>query len=225
MLVPTPTFGVEPRSTDTHNDSNNPVKIDTMNIFKGSGHIEEKINDRKFRISPFSFFQTNSLQLERFINKIISTASLNPDSTVWDLYCGTGSITLPAARHARIAHGFELSQASIDDAIANAGLNGINNASFKAIDLHSRDGLAKLASAGTPDVVILDPPRAGMHKYLVAFLLELQAPEIIYVSCNPATQARDCAILTDNYIIESIQPVDMFPQTYHVESIARLVRR
>lgn len=119
----------------------------------------------------------------------------------------------------------ELSAGSIEDARANAERNGISNVQFFAEDLHKPAALAVLQSLPAPDVIIIDPPRAGVHTTLLAHILEVAPPRLVYVSCNPATQARDCAILAEKYDVVKVQPVDMFPHTYHVESIAQLVRR
>jgi 23S rRNA (uracil1939-C5)-methyltransferase len=202
-------------------------------VLYGPGTITESVAGNAFTISPFSFFQTNSLQAERLYEHALDAAALTGGEIVWDLYCGAGTITLAAARRSRHALGIELNAVAIDDARANAARNGIDNVEFIAGDL--KDVLVELraAEAGAdvphhlirPDVVITDPPRAGMHEDVVRRLLELAPARIAYVSCNPTTQARDFAILADAYRVEYVQPVDMFPQTYHVETVARLVRR
>ncbi len=207
------------------NNKVTPVAVGTIVFSKGPGFITEDILGISYQISPFSFFQTNSYQLDRFIGKIIEIADIKPNDIVWDLYCGTGSITLPAAKKAKHIYGLELSETAISDARKNAKLNNLANVEFFCEDLH-RDHIPALLNSLPPaDVLIIDPPRAGMHKNLVAHLLELAPKRIVYVSCNPATQARDCEILSDKYIIERIVPCDMFPQTYHIESIALLERR
>lgn len=203
----------------------------------GPGTITEEVAGNRFTISPFSFFQTNSLQAERLYSEALSAAAITSDETIWDLYCGAGTITLAAARGASMAVGIELNEGSILDARANAIRNAIDNVMFVAGDLKdtlNRDRQAQALPADqpsehpllpAPDVVIVDPPRAGMHEDVVRRLLELAPRRIIYVSCNPTTQARDCAILSEAYDIEYVQPVDMFPQTYHVETVAKLQRR
>jgi 23S rRNA (uracil1939-C5)-methyltransferase len=150
---------------------------------------------------------------------------LNSEATVWDLYCGTGSISLPAALKSKHVTGMELSQSSINDAKLNAELNHIPNANFYCADLHKKETIEFLKSLPKPDVIILDPPRAGVHSVLLQHLLELAVPRIVYVSCNPATQARDCAILAEQYSVTHLQPIDMFPHTTHVECVARLEKR
>ncbi len=204
------------------NDSLSPVATGKINKVTGNDYLKENILDVTFKISPFSFFQTNSLQLNQFIGKIIDTAELKKNMTVWDLYCGTGSITLPAAGRVNKIYGFELVESSILDAKANAAYNQINNVEFHSEDLHAKDISEKLKQFTKPDLIFIDPPRAGMHKNLIKLLKTLRCPKIVYVSCNPATQARDCAELSEIYDVQSLQPVDMFPHTYHVENIAML---
>lgn len=209
----------------TLNNSRSPVPNHKPEIIKGNGYITEDILGIKFRISPFSFFQTNSGQLNKFIGKILETANLSKADTVWDLYCGTGSISLPAAKNCKEVYGIELVESSVNDAKENAKLNKIDNAVFFTMDLHSEETPDLLKNLPKPDKILIDPPRAGMHKNLIAHIILSGAEEIIYVSCNPATQARDCKLMEDYYFVESIQPVDMFPHTYHIESIAKLVRK
>jgi len=190
-------------------------------ILHGPGTITERIADNDFTISPFSFFQTNTLQGERLYSEALDAAELKGSEVVWDLYCGAGTITLAAARRSGSALGIELNEGAVADARANAERNGVGNVEFIAGDL--KDVVA--SDLPRPDVVITDPPRAGMHEDVVRRLLDLAPERIAYVSCNPTTQARDCAILAEKYDVEYVQPVDMFPQTYHVETVARLTRR
>ena len=204
------------------NDSLSPVATGEIATIAGEEYLKEMILDVAFKISPFSFFQTNSLQLNKFIKKIIETAGLNEEMTVWDLYCGTGSITLPAARKVKKIYGFEMVESSIADAKSNAEFNQIDNAEFHCEDLHAKDIAGTLSKFEKPDLIFIDPPRAGMHNNLINLLRTVECPEIVYVSCNPATQARDCAVLAEKYKVKSLQPVDMFPHTYHVENIALL---
>lgn len=207
------------------NDTVSPVAVGYLKLLKGEEIIIEKILGVDFQISPFSFFQTNSRQLDPFVGKIIEFSDLAPGETLWDLYCGAGSITLPASRAVSRAFGVELSESSIADARLNAQRNSITNAEFHRADLHDKQMPELLRSLPAPDVVIIDPPRAGMHENLTRTLLEAAPPRITYVSCNPATQARDCAILAEKYDVGKVMPVDMFPQTHHVESIAQLFRK
>ncbi len=207
------------------NNSLSPVAVGDLSIIKGEGFITERIMNLDFRISPFSFFQTNSGQLNRFIEKILEFAALESEQIIWDLYCGTGSISLPAATRCKGVIGIELVQSSIDDAQKNAILNGIENVQFFCQDLHSKEISELLFSLPKPDTIIVDPPRAGIHFNLINHLLKIRAKRLVYVSCNPATQARDVRLLSDAYELVKIQPVDMFPQTYHIESVALLKLR
>ena len=206
------------------NRSRSPVARGEICLMKGEEYLYEKILEIKYRISPFSFFQTNSHQLNKFIGKILEIADLQANQIVWDLYCGAGSITLPAAKYVGNIYGFELVQDSVIDAKFNAKLNKIENTTFQQLDLHSKSIMNEFIKYPNPDVVILDPPRAGMHQNLVASLMQLEPKEIVYVSCNPATQARDLNIMKEKYRIVSCQPVDMFPQTYHIENIVKLMK-
>jgi 23S rRNA (uracil1939-C5)-methyltransferase len=207
-------------------------------VLHGSGRITEELLGIRFEVSPFSFFQTNSAQAEQLFSTALQFAGLSKSVIAWDLYCGAGSITLPAARQAKHVVGIELSESSIADARRNALLNGITNVAFYAEDMYKAATTQLLLTLPQPDVVIVDPPRAGMHAEVVQMLRRVAPPVIVYVSCNPATQARDCALLaakspaelsasehsSARYIVEQVQPVDMFPHTYHIESVARLVR-
>lgn len=206
------------------NSGPSPVAIESQRLVLGRDYLLDKILGVDFKVSPFSFFQTNRIQLNNFVCKILEAAELNEDMTVWDLYCGTGSIALPAAKKVGKVYGVELVESSINDAKANALMNGIDNANFQVADLHAKDTPELLDKLPEPELIFIDPPRAGMHKNLVAHLLEINAPKLIYVSCNPSTQARDCELLKEGYKVVSVQPVDMFPQTYHIESIAVLER-
>lgn len=191
----------------------------------GSGTITEEILGVRFTISPFSFFQTNTAQAEKLFTIALDYADIQPNHIVWDLYCGAGSITLCAAQRARRVIGIEVVESSVADARSNADNNDIANVDFYLEDMHKTAAQTLLSELPSPDVVIVDPPRAGLHPDVVQKLLQIHAPTLIYVSCNPATQARDCALLAEKYAIEKVKPVDMFPQTYHIESVARLVRR
>jgi len=208
----------------TH-DGKSQVATGSIQQQVGTGYLEESSHGVTYRISPFSFFQTNTDQLPQLVGETMKAAGITADDVVWDLYCGTGTLTLPAARLAKYVVGAELAQSSIDDAKANAERNGISNIELHAIDLHVSKALDVLATFPTPDVILVDPPRAGMHPMLVEHLRSVRAPKLVYVSCNPATQARDCAALSDVYDVVHVTPVDMFPQTYHVESVALLTAR
>ncbi len=207
------------------NNSSSPVAFGEIVFDSGDGFIIENIFDLFFKISPYSFFQTNSYQLNNFIEKILELAELAPEKIVWDFYCGVGSITLPVAQKVSKVYGFELSESAIIDAQINSEMNNIKNAEFHKVNLYSKKILTYLDSFPKPDVLILDPPRSGLNKHTINAIAQILPERIVYVSCNPATQARDCSMLIENYNVELIRPVDMFPQTYHIESIALLHRK
>ncbi len=206
-------------------DSWSPVAVGEVCHQFGPGVLIEETHGVEFSISPFSFFQTNSHQLPKLVSLAMEAAQIVDTDCVWDLYCGTGTLTLPAAKLAKTVIGVELAESSVIDARNNATLNGIANSTFHAVDLHSKKAIDFLKSLPRPDMVIIDPPRSGMHTQVVEHLLELSPTRISYVSCNPATQARDCLLLAEKYIVEYVAPIDMFPQTHHVESVARLTLR
>ncbi|MBK6619608.1 MAG: 23S rRNA (uracil(1939)-C(5))-methyltransferase RlmD [Saprospirales bacterium] len=196
-----------------------------METYAGKGFIEEQIGHVRFRIGPKSFFQTNSRQGERLYSIAAGFAGLDGSQNVYDLYTGVGSIALYLARDCRRVTGIEEIAAAIEDARENARLNQIDNCDFYAGDV--KDILTEefAEKHGKPDVVVTDPPRAGMHPDVVRLFLRLEAPKIVYVSCNPATQARDLHLLDEKYRVEKLQPVDMFPHTQHIEAVALLVKR
>ncbi len=191
----------------------------------GNGYIIEKLEDFQFKISPKSFFQTNTRQAEKLYQITREFAELNGTQTLYDLYCGTGSIGIFCSKDAKKIVGVELIEDAIKDAEENAALNNIKHSFFTAGDVITICNDDFFATHGKPDVVITDPPRAGMHEKLVKKLLEIAAPLIVYVSCNPATQARDLALLDEKYVITKIQPVDMFPHTHHIENVVQLKLR
>ncbi|MDQ3099973.1 MAG: 23S rRNA (uracil(1939)-C(5))-methyltransferase RlmD [Bacteroidota bacterium] len=214
----------------------NPKKNDTIwdleiNGFHGRDHIIQEIPDGlegaplKFRIGPKTFFQTNPEQAVNMFRLIRDLAEIDENDLVYDLYCGAGSISLFLAPHARLVIGAEIVPEAIDDAKLNAALNNITNIHFEAGDLKDLLDQDFIARNGTPDVLITDPPRSGMHEDVVMRILEMAPKRIVYVSCNPATQARDLALMKEAYSITVVQPVDMFPHTYHVENLVRLDRR
>ena len=194
-------------------------------VYFGKGYAEEKLEDFTFKIGPKSFFQTNTSQGEALYQVTREFAGLTGTEIVYDLYCGTGSIGIFVSRQAGKVVGIELIKEAIDDAKENAARNGVNNAQFFAGDVVDICNDAFFAQHGQPDVIITDPPRAGMHEKLVNKLLEIAAPRIVYVSCNPATQARDLALLDQLYAVKKIQPVDMFPHTHHIENVVLLEKR
>lgn len=191
-------------------------------VYHGKGHIIEKLEEFQFKISPKSFFQTNSRQAEQLYRITRDFAGLDGTQTVYDLYCGTGSIGIFVSKLAKQIIGVEVIAEAIEDAKENAALNGLQHASFYAGDVIDICDDAFFAAHGRPDVIITDPPRAGMHEKLVSKLLDIAAPVIVYVSCNPATQARDLNLLSEKYSVERIQPVDMFPHTLHIENVVQL---
>jgi len=191
-------------------------------IYTGKGYIIEKLEDFQFKISPKSFFQTNTKQAEKLYQVTRDFAELNGTQTVYDLYCGTGSIGIFVSKQAAKVVGVEVVADAIEDAKENAALNGLTQTAFFAGDVIDICDDAFFAAHGRPDVVITDPPRAGMHEKLVRKLLDIAAPLIVYVSCNPATQARDLALLDEKYEVTKIQPVDMFPHTLHIENVVQL---
>ena len=196
-----------------------------MHTYSGKGYIEEQLGHVRFRIGPKSFFQTNSRQGKRLYDVAAQFAGLDGSQNVYDLYTGVGSIALYLAKDAGQVTGIEELAAAIDDARENAKLNGIENCTFYAGDVKDILTTEFAQKHGKPDVVITDPPRAGMHADVVKLFLQLEAPKIVYVSCNPATQARDLNLLDAQYRVEKLQPVDMFPHTQHIESVALLVKR
>jgi 23S rRNA (uracil1939-C5)-methyltransferase len=211
----------------------NPKKNDTIydlqpQVYSGKGYIIEELNTGEgvkplqFKVGPKSFFQTNTRQGERLYQVTRDFAGLTGNETVYDLYCGTGSIGLFVSNKAKKVIGVETVQEAVDDARENAALNHIQHAQFFAGDVIDVCNDAFFQQHGAPDVVITDPPRAGMHEKLVRKILETAAPVVVYVSCNPATQARDLNLLDERYEVTHIQPVDMFPQTHHIENVVRL---
>lgn len=194
-------------------------------VYHGKGYVTEKLGDYSFIISPKSFFQTNTRQAQKLYDVAREFAGLTGKETVYDLYCGTGSIGIYLSRNAARIIGVEVVADAIEDARKNAALNGITHAEFFAGDVIKICNDEFFSRHGKPDVVITDPPRAGMHEKLVNKLLEMEAPRIVYVSCNTATQARDIALLSEKYRVVKAQPVDMFPHTHHIECVALLVLR
>ena len=194
----------------------------------GKGFAMEKLStgtadkDFEFKISPKSFFQTNTKQAEKLYAVTRDFAELTGTEIVYDLYCGTGSIGIFVSKNAKKIIGVEVIEDAIKDAKENAALNNITHAEFFAGDVIKICNDEFFELHGKPDVVITDPPRAGMHEKLVIKLLEMAAPKIVYVSCNTATQARDLGLLAEKYTIEKIQPVDMFPHTHHIECVVLL---
>jgi 23S rRNA (uracil1939-C5)-methyltransferase len=196
-----------------------------MRTYYGPGYIEEQLGAVRFRIGPKSFFQTNSRQAKALYDVAADFAGLSPTDNVYDLYTGIGSIALYLAGRCGHVTGIEEIPEAIEDAKENARLNGTENVTFYAGDVKDILTAAFAEQHGKPDVLITDPPRAGMHPKVVAMLNQLAAPRLVYVSCNPATQARDLQILAERYRVVRARPVDMFPHTSHVENVALLELR
>lgn len=205
----------------------NPKKNDSIfdlevKTFSGEDYIQEEMEGLKFRISPKSFFQTNSAQAYELYKITREFAELNPTETVYDLYTGTGTIANFVAQQAKKVIGIEYINAAIEDAKINSQINGISNTEFFAGDIKDVLNNEFILKHERPNVIITDPPRAGMHEDVVRKILEISPEKIIYVSCNPATQARDISFMLEKYFVKKIQPVDMFPHTAHVESVLQL---
>ena len=196
-------------------------------VLHGNEYMLEKIGEYQFRISADSFFQTNTVQAEKLYEIVVEESKFTGKEIVYDLFSGIGSISLYLSKHAKMVYGFELIMSAVQDAIQNAVHNKVKNAWFFAGNLENlfREN-PEAKDLELPDVIIVDPPRAGLHQKTVEDLLEKFPKRIVYVSCNPATQARDVALLcNEDYELNRLRPVDMFPHTPHVENVATLVRK
>lgn len=191
----------------------------------GPTHIEEQLGEIVYRISPKSFFQTNSKQAKVLYDTAVELADIQGHELVYDLYTGTGSIALYLAQSCKHVVGIEVIPEAINDAVVNAERNDISNATFLVGDVKDVLDPTFEQRHGAPDIVITDPPRAGMHQDVVDTLLSLASPKIVYISCNPSTQARDILLLKEKYDLQKVVPVDMFPHTSHIESVALLTLR
>lgn len=196
-----------------------------VHVFRGDECIYETMENLRFKIGPKSFFQTNSRQAYKLYSTVRRLASLCADDVVYDLYTGTGTIALFLAGGVKKVIGIEYVPEAIEDAKVNAIENGIANAEFFAGDMKDVLNAGFIAEHGIPDVIITDPPRAGMHTDVVSVILDAAPKRIVYVSCNPATHARDVALLDNGYRVAAVQPVDMFPHTQHVEVVTLLEKR
>lgn len=196
-----------------------------VHVFRGEECIYETMENLKFKIGPKSFFQTNSRQAYRLYSVVRDLAKLEENDVVYDLYTGTGTIAQFLSGKVRKVVGIEYVPEAIEDAKVNASLNNIDNAIFFAGDMKDVLNASFIAEHGTPDVIVTDPPRVGMHKDVIDVILAAAPRRIVYVSCNPATQARDVAMLDSQYKVTAVQPVDMFPHTQHVEVVTVLERR
>lgn len=190
-------------------------------VLSGDPHIKDKIGLHQFEISSNSFFQTNTSGAEILYSKVKEYADLSGSENVLDLYCGTGTIAICLSDSANEITGLEIAESAVADALNNCRINKITNCKFILGEIRSSiQGITQ-----KPDVIIIDPPRAGMHKDVIKHVLELAPEKIVYVSCNPATLARDLGVLNENYKVLEIQPVDMFPHTYHIESVAKIQKK
>ncbi|MEZ5082054.1 MAG: 23S rRNA (uracil(1939)-C(5))-methyltransferase RlmD [Bacteroidales bacterium] len=208
------------------NDKHNSVITDLkIKLYKGNPYIFEKMEDLKFKIGPVSFYQTNSLQAYELYKIVRSFSALTGSEIVYDLYTGTGTIANFVARQSKKVVGIEYIDAAIKDANENSALNGIENTYFFAGDIAKILDDNFVEANGKPDVIITDPPRAGMHSDVNKQILKMEPRRIVYVSCNPATQARDVTILSEKYNVLKVQPVDMFPHTHHVENVMLLEKK
>ncbi len=205
--------------------ANDTITDREVHVFKGRDHIFEEMEGLKFKIGAKSFFQTNSLQAYELYKKTRELAQLTGNEIVYDLYTGTGTIANFVAHQAKQVIGIEYVPEAIEDAEINSKLNNIHNTLFYAGDMKDLLNEQFILEHGKPDVIITDPPRAGMHDKVIEAILFASPKRIVYVSCNPASQARDLSLMTKNYSISRVQPVDMFPHTHHVENIVLLERK
>ena len=208
-----------------NNKRNDSMSDLVVEIYAGKPVIEEVMEGLKFRVGPKSFYQTNSMQAYELYKVTRDFAGLTGKEKVYDLYTGTGTIALFVAKQASKVIGLEYVEAAVADARLNAELNGITHAQFFAGDMKDVLNAQFVETHGKPDVVITDPPRAGMHEEVVKRIVEMGPEKVVYVSCNPATQARDLAMMNEAFKIAKVQPVDMFPHTHHVENVVLLEKR
>ncbi len=194
-------------------------------VYAGADHIVEQMEGLKFKVGPKSFYQTNSEQAYELYKVAREFADLTGGEVVYDLYTGTGTIANFVAAKAAKVVGVEYVEEAIEDAKVNSAINGITNTTFYAGDMKDVMNDQFVETNGRPDVIILDPPRAGVHEDVIATILRAAPERIVYVSCNPATQARDLALMDAQYKIVAVQPVDMFPHTHHVENVVKLIKR
>ena len=204
---------------------NDSLTDQTPVLYAGKDHIIEQMEGLQFKVGPKSFYQTNSEQAYELYKVARDFADLKPEDTLYDLYTGTGTIANFCARRCRKVVGIEYVPEAIEDAKINSQINGIDNTSFYAGDMKAVLSDDFVARNGRPDVIILDPPRAGVDEPVIEVIRRAAPERMVYVSCNPATQARDLALLDEDYRVVAVQPVDMFPHTHHVENVVKLVRR
>ena len=194
-------------------------------VLYGNEYMFEKLGEYKFMISADSFFQTNTHQAEKLYDIVLEESELTGKEIVYDLFCGTGSISLYISKHAKMVYGFELVMSAVQDAMQNTANNKVKNVWFFAGNIENLFlENPEVKDLDLPDVVIVDPPRVGLHKKTIEDILEKSPKRIVYVSCNPATQARDVALLcNEKYELIKLRPVDLFPHTPHVENVATLI--
>jgi 23S rRNA (uracil1939-C5)-methyltransferase len=205
-------YVINPKGNDTWHD------LDLI-LYHGREYITEAIGELQFKIGPKSFFQTNTSQAAKLYKVARDLAGLTGNEIVYDLYTGIGSIALFVAKYCKHVTGIENVPEAIEDAKKNAVLNSIDNVSFATGDIKNVMNDEFIFAHGKPDVMVIDPPRAGMHGEVVEQILNMMPGKIIYISCNPATQARDIQLMSEKYSIKKTQPVDMFPHTHHVENV------
>ena len=209
---------------NTINTKKSNIVSGASKLLYGNEFINEKIGNYTFKISPNSFFQTNSYQVKTLYDYILKTADLKKSDILYDLYCGTGTIGIYLAKHVNQVYGIEIIEDAIKDAKLNAKTNNINNINFHCGDLKDVLNSDIISTFEKPNIIVVDPPRPGLHPNTVENLIKLSPEKVIYVSCNPATMARDIEILvSEKYIIQELQPVDMFPHTPHIECVATLI--
>ncbi|MEL0011739.1 MAG: 23S rRNA (uracil(1939)-C(5))-methyltransferase RlmD, partial [Bacteroidota bacterium] len=205
------------------NDTPSPTAYGRIeHVLLGPGTIRDSIGEFSFTIHPKAFFQTNTQQAEALYNVALEFAQVQADDIVYDLYCGVGTLSLYLSKVATKVVGIELVEEAIENAKKNAVENNVEHAFFVKGDMKDTFNETLISEYGVPTVLITDPPRAGMHPDVVQQLLDLKTPRIVYVSCDSSTMARDIEKLSNIYQVEAIQPVDMFPQTYHIETVALL---
>ncbi|TAE91377.1 MAG: 23S rRNA (uracil(1939)-C(5))-methyltransferase RlmD, partial [Bacteroidetes bacterium] len=210
-------YAINPKRNDTYTDL-------TIQHIAGKSIIYTHMEELAFQMTPLSFFQTNAQQAQKLYEIAREMANLTGNEVVYDLYTGTGTIALFVAKKAKHVVGIEYVSAAIEDAKQNAQANAIQNTTFLAGDMKELLSNTLFDTYGKPDVIITDPPRAGMHPDVLQTIIASEVPRIVYVSCNPATQARDVAALASFYKLVAMQPVDMFPHTHHVENVICLER-
>ncbi|MFA6831209.1 MAG: 23S rRNA (uracil(1939)-C(5))-methyltransferase RlmD [Bacteroidaceae bacterium] len=208
-----------------NNKQNDTISDLPINVFKGQDHIMEEMEGLHFKIGPKSFYQTNSGQAYELYKVARNFAELTGEELVYDLYTGTGTIANFVARQCKKVIGIEYIPEAIEDAKVNASINNLSNTQFFAGDMKDMLTTEFINEHGRPDVIITDPPRVGMHQDVIDVLRFAAPKRIVYVSCNPATQARDLQLLDDMYRVSKVQPVDMFPHTHHVENVVQLIKR